>query len=593
MALQEREWCMAEIPVLRVNDRGEHLEPPPMAYSYIRFSTERQELGDSLRRQVQMAEDYAKEHGLRLSTNSFRDLGVSAFRQKNIKVGALSAFISAVKNGFIEKGSYLLIEQFDRLSRAEVTIAFRLLLDLVEAGVIVVTLVDERVWNSETVNDIANLLTSIILMSRAHEESKAKSRRLSAAWGEKKAAAAQTGKILTSECPRWLTVNADKSAFVVLQDRMESVRKVFAMRIGGYGVSSIVSRANEEKWPLPGKGDGWYTSTVGRLLKNRALLGEYQPHKKGADDGKRIPVGEPVLGYYPVVLDEATFLRAQASADRKGNFPGRRDASLKNWLQGLLKCSCGHSMVRKNKNSEAQPGYARYYCSARNRKKVTRSDGTLCAGASALELENAVLEVVSVVAPQHFEGTARTEALKARADLLEVDVSAAKQTRDHYLTAIGAVGKSKTVPGALLERYTESETALEAVEKELAAARAELADLAGDFDSVFENIRRAVASVDSLDARAALREDLSRIIEKAVVHEPDGYIQVFLRGESAPVVQRLREDATLPCASVVQQLTPPAGFVPGLPTGIAIAPLSREQQAAYLEQLERDEESER
>src|SRR3569832_2165363 len=80
----------------------------PIAYSYVRFSTAKQELGDSLRRQVQMAKLYAEQNGLRLSERTFQDLGVSGFKQKNIKTGALSAFILAVKNGFVAPGSYLL-----------------------------------------------------------------------------------------------------------------------------------------------------------------------------------------------------------------------------------------------------------------------------------------------------------------------------------------------------------------------------------------------------------------------------------------------------------------------------------------------------
>lgn len=582
---------MAEIPVLRVNASDEHQEPPPDAYSYVRFSTAKQELGDSLRRQVDAAEKYCRQHGLVLNPVSYRDLGVSAFKRKNVEKGALAAFIQAVKQGIVPKGSLLVIEQFDRLSRADIDVALRLLLDLVHSGIKVVTLVDEKVWDREAVKDIGNLILAIVLMSRANNESAAKAERLSQVWDQKKQKAGTPGgRIVTSECPRWLKPTEDKTGFIVLEDRVASVKRVFEMRIGGYGVVSIVSRANKEKWPVPGKGDSWHTSLVGRLLHNRALLGEYQPHKNGADDdGKRTPVGEPVLGYYPAVLDETTFLRAQAAADRKGAFPGRRDASLKNWLQGLLKCTCGNSFVRKNKNAEAQPGYARYYCTARNRK-VSRPDGTLCPGASALELENAVLEVVSHVAPQFFEGTARSGALKERADLLEVDLSSARQARDRFVEAIGI---SKAPVAALTKRTEDAQKVVKALEAELGAVRAELADLAGDFDSVFENIRKAVQSVDSLDARAALREDLSRIIEKVVVHEPDGYIQVHLRGEETPVVQPLRDGVVLPGMQVLDKLPSAETGVPGLPQGLMVKPLTRKEQEAYLEQVERDEESQR
>lgn len=540
-------------------------EPRGIAYSYVRFSTVKQELGDSLRRQVEACEKYCREHNLELHPVSYRDLGVSAYKRKNIEKGALAAFIDAVKTGKVAKDSYLIIEQFDRLSRADTDVALELLLHLVRQGIKVVTLSDEKVWDRTTIKDTTNLIIAIIYMSRANNESQAKADRLSAIWGNKKkeAALGTARRIVTSECPRWLAPNEDKTGFIVLEDRVESIKRVFDMRINGHGVTAIVSKANEEQWPCPGKPpvrksgesqeeynlrtrDGrvmWHTSNVGRILHNRALLGEYQPYiNDPEDENKRIPSGDPIQGYYPAVLDEVTFLRAQAKANRDGRFPGRRDASLKNWLQGLLRCTCGHSFVRKNKDSKAQPDYARYYCTARNRR-VKRADGTLCPGANAKELETAVLTVVSTVAPGYFQGTARLEELKARADVLEVDVSAARQTRDRFVEAIGA---TKTPVKALVARLTEAEAECERLEKDLAAARAEIADLSGDFDDVFANIVKQVQNIENLDARAKLREELSRVIEKVVVNQDEGFIEVHLRGGEAPVIQPLRPTAMLP-----------------------------------------------
>lgn len=285
-----------------------------LAYSYVRFSTSAQELGDSLRRQVEKAEEYCAKHGLTLADKSYRDLGVSAFKRKNIEKGALAAFIHAVKDGRIAKGSYLIIEQFDRLSRADIDIALKLLLDLVHSGIRIITLVDEKVWDSETVKDVGNLILAVVFMSRANNESTAKADRLSSVWKQKKKEAAEgtARRIVTSECPRWLRANEDKTGFVILEDKAESIRKVFAMRIAGYGCVHIVRKANQEKWPAPSKppvkqagedaesfairkveqAGTWHTSLVNRLLKNRALLGEYQPKQK-TDDG-HIPVGEPI-----------------------------------------------------------------------------------------------------------------------------------------------------------------------------------------------------------------------------------------------------------------------------------------------------------
>lgn len=536
-------------------------ELTPLAYSYVRFSTAKQELGDSLRRQVEMAEEYCRKHGLQLAEKSYRDLGVSAFKKKNIESGALAAFIDAVKTGKVPKGSYLVIEQFDRMSRAEVDVALRLLLDLVHSGIKVITLVDEKVWDREAVKDVGNLILAIVFMSRANNESAMKADRISKAWRQKKLAAAKlasdgTRNIVTREVPRWLTVSEDGKRFELLEDRVESVRKVFQARIDGHGISSITSRANRERWPVPGKPPvrlpaeddetfqlradkemTWHTSLVGRILRNRAVLGEYQPYQHD-DEGNRIPVDEPIPGYYPAVIDETTFLRAQAKAQRDGRFPGRRDASLKNWLQGLLRCTCGHSFVRKNKDSKAQPDYARYYCTARNRS-IRRADGTLCPGANAKELETAVLAVVSTVAPGYFQGTARMEELKAKADVLEVDVAAAKTTRDRFVDAIAA---TKTPVAALVKRLTEAEAEVDRLERELNQTRAQIADLTGNPEDIFENIVKAVKNIADLDARAQLREELSRIVEKVVVHQDDGFIEVHLRVGGAPIIQPLRQD---------------------------------------------------
>jgi Resolvase, N terminal domain len=65
----------------------------PTAYSYIRFSTPAQAEGDSLHRQIKLAEAYCRRRGWRLSKDSYRDLGVSARKGKNALVGRLGEFL--------------------------------------------------------------------------------------------------------------------------------------------------------------------------------------------------------------------------------------------------------------------------------------------------------------------------------------------------------------------------------------------------------------------------------------------------------------------------------------------------------------------
>ncbi|MQY52595.1 hypothetical protein GHK24_12515 [Rhodocyclus tenuis] len=64
---------------------------PATAYSYVRFSIPQQLKGDSLRRQLEASERYVAEHGLVLDkTLNLRDLGISAFRGKNVERGGCS-----------------------------------------------------------------------------------------------------------------------------------------------------------------------------------------------------------------------------------------------------------------------------------------------------------------------------------------------------------------------------------------------------------------------------------------------------------------------------------------------------------------------
>jgi DNA invertase Pin-like site-specific DNA recombinase len=88
-------------------------------------------MGDSVRRQEKKAVEYAAQHNLTLDTRSYRDLGISAWDKTNVTKGSFGKFLLAVEKGKIPKGSYLLVESLDRISRADVGDALELLLSIV------------------------------------------------------------------------------------------------------------------------------------------------------------------------------------------------------------------------------------------------------------------------------------------------------------------------------------------------------------------------------------------------------------------------------------------------------------------------------
>lgn len=278
----------------------------PTAYSYIRFSSPEQAKGDSLRRQIERSAEYARAHGLELD-HSLRDLGVSGFKGANRHFGALARFLTLVEAAKIERGSYLLVESLDRLSREEVLKALQLFLAIIHGGITVVTLSDNYVYSEESLGaEPFKLMYSITVMARAHEESATKSDRISRAWHQKRLRAADLK--LTARCPGWLRLAVDRKIFELIEGRVAVVHRIFAEAINGLGKRAIAKRLNDDQIEAFRGKNGWHHSAVRKVLASEAVLGTYQPHRK--ESAKRVPVGAPIKGYFPRIISDDDFWKA-------------------------------------------------------------------------------------------------------------------------------------------------------------------------------------------------------------------------------------------------------------------------------------------
>lgn len=343
-----------------------------LAYSYIRMSSELQLKGDSLRRQIELSERYAEEHGLELVKDfKLHDIGVSAYKGANVQRGALGRFLEAVQVGEIPKGSFLLVESLDRLSRQNITNSVSLFLDITRSGVNIVTLADGQVYRAGK-TDFAQLIYSIVVMARANEESEIKSSRISAAWKNKRRMINQ--QVMTKTCPAWLRVNADKTGFEAIEDRVQVVERIFDAAANGQGSGVITRTLNNDQVPAFGRSNGWLESYVTKILKNRAVLGEFQPHIR--IDGKRVPEGPAIDGYFPRIIDEDLFLRVQAGRrERTHAGGGRRGPKQRNLFTHIVKCGyCGSSMRFVNKGEGPKGGkYLRCSASVRGMDCISTS----------------------------------------------------------------------------------------------------------------------------------------------------------------------------------------------------------------------------
>lgn len=329
------------------------------AYSYIRMSTPEQLKGDSVRRQQKATDDYVREMGWKL-TDIIQDHGVSAFKGKNSEFGALSDFLRLAEDGLVDEGSFLIVESLDRLTRQNVFEAISLLNRIIQSGVNVVTLTDRRTYSRETVaTNETDLMVASIVMMRAHEESRTKSIRLSSAW-EQKRNSARSGKVTRQNLPNWLRFSEDGNRIEVIEQRATTIQDIFELSRDGWGAYSIAKELNRRGEPTWGRSSMWQESYVKKLLDNRAVLGEYQPHKilSGVSFRKRVPEGESVIGYYPPIIDELLFVEAmEARQKRRTSGAGRKGYQYPNLFTGTLQCGyCGSGIRFIDKGASPKGG---------------------------------------------------------------------------------------------------------------------------------------------------------------------------------------------------------------------------------------------
>ena len=332
----------------------------PDAYSYLRWSTEEQSKGNSYTRQIAMRDRYLKARSdLNFKKNyTYKDAGLSG-RGAHL-FGAFGLFLEAAKSGKIKSGSYLLVEDLDRLGRMEVLDQLNLFLPLINAGIRIITLMDESEYSRETMkgpNGVERLKKSLNRMELAHEESEKKSVRSSANW--KKIRKGADKNFGTRRVPGWLRVSADHGTCELIPDRQRIVLEIFEKSAAGWGKDRIAKALKErgvEPWGVKNqKGKYWHDTYVAKILANRAVIGECQWHKSRMDPktGKktRVPTGAPIANYFPPAIPVALWLKVQALREARAKRPGRIGVAVRNLFTGLIHCGhTGHSMAFSNKN---------------------------------------------------------------------------------------------------------------------------------------------------------------------------------------------------------------------------------------------------
>ena len=360
-------------------------------YSYLRFSDPRQATGSSADRQLAFASTWAKKRGMELdATLTLKDEGLSAYHERHVKQGALGAFLLAIEEGRIPRGSVLIVEGLDRLSRAEPLLAQAQLAQIINGGITVITASDGREYNRASLKaQPMDLVYSLLVMIRAHEESDTKSKRVKAAirrqcegWN----AGTYRGLIRNGKDPQWLQLNNE--GWELIPERVAAVKRALELYSQGLGAGRAANVMHDEGFKLT----DWGISglQIYRMIKQPALRGVKRLTVDGED--------YELEGYYPRVLSDTEWSELQHLASQR--FRRRGAGEIPGIITGVGLAYCGYCgtavvaqniMNRRRADGSIADGHRRLHCTS-----YSKNGGCTYGGScSVVPVERAVLSFCS------------------------------------------------------------------------------------------------------------------------------------------------------------------------------------------------------
>jgi DNA invertase Pin-like site-specific DNA recombinase len=340
------------------------------AHLYGRVSDPNQTAGHGLARQQNTAlvEEFCTRHGFDLAKKVWVDDGVSAFSGLNASPHhELGKFLAKAQGRVaVRPGDCLLIENYDRLSRQNPWAAISLINELRNLQIHVGRLDTMRLLRYDS-EDSGDFFEAAVEFTRGHSESKMKADRLRKLRLHQREQARSSGKVAPNALPAWLHMVDGQPQ--VIPEREKAIHVIFELAAQGHGLRAILSHLQAHQVPpfqLPPKRDrgkrmkgaAWKRSYLGRLLRDRRLLGEYQPHRYDRQPGQRrewVTDGEPIPGYFPVVVSKDEWDKASNGLLRRRSLPGRPAKKRLNLFAGLLHNPLGGTWHCNSRSRDLPP----------------------------------------------------------------------------------------------------------------------------------------------------------------------------------------------------------------------------------------------
>jgi DNA invertase Pin-like site-specific DNA recombinase len=525
-------------------------------FIYARFSSEAQARGDSLRRQIDGAKDYAAKMGLQIveDQNIIVDEAASASVGENIVNGNLGEFLKKVKADQIPRPSDFIVQSQDRLTREGIDSNHEILKAFRVAGINIHCWAENHIFRHDKY-DLNDHIRAGITSATANDEIVRKTLNVRQALANKRANAKT--QPFTLKCPGWIDsyyqcpkcqgknvrrmdnkrfacrdCNAVEASFPLRyelnKDHTKTVQQIFQMCVEGVGAPAIAIKLNQKGISPFGKAKrGWQQSSIQKILTARTTIGEYQPHffPNGVKRSKRAPVGEPIPNYYPKVIAEDLFNRAQRALDQRSikdkdgkkiGRGGRKGETVSNLFSHLIACAyCGSPMRYVNKGHKS---HAYLMCSG-----AIRGLGCEKTGWRYKEFETDCLHFFRELdLPSIFKNGEQEQArakLQQEIDACEGRILALKKKRDKLFKMLSDDDKDEYVATTYKEvkqDLKDEEAFKETKQRELSALATRTVDFKETQD-IIKKLQSTNGGDDVYRLRAQVASKLKSVADKIVV----------------------------------------------------------------------------
>ena len=156
--------------------------------TFARSAVRTEKKNTSIQRQTRATRKWCESQGYQLNeSDELVDEGVSGYSGVNYGTGKLSVLTQQLESGEIAPGSMLIVESFERISREGVKDTAALLFSLISKGLILVTVIDGRISDMNSLSDLTPFMMSVATAHLEYEKSLMRSLRIRAGLEAKRA----------------------------------------------------------------------------------------------------------------------------------------------------------------------------------------------------------------------------------------------------------------------------------------------------------------------------------------------------------------------------------------------------------------------